>query len=63
MITSTEIRKGAAGNKKGWCFSVFFDQRPYPNITSALYKTKKETASMLEEYISTNKLESYGSAE
>ena len=37
-----EIGKGFIGDKKGWNFKVFFDGRNYPNIISALYKTKKK---------------------
>ena len=63
MITKTTIHKGFVGNKKGWAFSVYFDNREYPNIISALFKTKRETQKELEIYLSTGKFKTYGSAE
>ena len=45
------VRKGNIGNKKGWNFKVFFDGRNYPNIISALYKTKKEMLKNQDIYI------------
>lgn len=63
MITKTTIQRGFIESKKGWCFSVYFDDRPYPNLISALYKTKKETKQQLERYINTGEYNWYGSAE
>lgn len=63
MITKTEVHKGFIGNKKGWAFSVYFDNREYPNIISALFRTKRETKSELERYIETGEFVTYGSAE
>jgi hypothetical protein len=62
-VTKTEVHRGSIGNKKGWAFSVYFGNRPYPNIISALYKTKKEAVSKLHAYFRTGKLDTYGSAE
>jgi len=61
-ITRTEINKGAVGNKKGWCFSIYWG-RPYPNLVSALYKTKTEIKQQLERYLTTGKFDTYGTAE
>ena len=58
-----EIGKGFIGDKKGWNFKVFFDGRNYPNIISALYKTKKETKLKMEDWFYKDKLDTYGSAE
>lgn len=63
MITKTTIHKGNIKNKKGWAFSVYFDNRPYPNIISALYKTKKEIKKQLDRYLNTGKFDLYGTAE
>ena len=63
MITKTTIHKGFLGNKKGWAFSVYFNDRKYPNVISALYKTKKETHIKLDDYLNTGHLDTYGSAE
>lgn len=62
MITKTTVEKGTIGNKKGWCFSVYYG-RPYPNFISALYKTKREAQNKLDIYIQTGKFDWYGSAE
>ena len=63
MITKTSISKGNVGNKKGWCFSIYFDNRGYPNFISALYKTKKEIKCQLDRYLNTGEFDFYGSAE
>jgi hypothetical protein len=63
MITKTTIQKSSVGNKKGWSFSVYYNDRLYPNLISALYKTKKEIKQQLERYITTGKYDFYGSAE
>lgn len=57
------VRKGNIGKKKGWCFVVFYDDREYPNIISALYKTQKETKKKLLDYLFYDKLDTFGSAE
>jgi len=62
-ITKTTIHKGWVGNKKGWAFSIYWDNRNYPNLISALYKTKAEARFHLERYLKTGKLDTYGSAE
>ena len=58
-ITKTEIRKISQGK---WCFDVYYN-RPYPNFSSAMYKTKKETMEKCCIYIETGKFDWYGSAE
>jgi len=63
MITKTEVARGTLGDKKGWNFAVYFAGRKYPNIISALYKTKRETQAQLKRYIETGDLDTYGSAE
>ena len=63
MITKTDIDKARLGNKRGWAFSVYFDNRSYPNLISALYKTKRETQFQLDRYIKTGKFDFYGTAE
>lgn len=63
MITKTEINKSSVGNKKGWAFSAYYDNRHYPNFVSALYKTKRETVKQLERYKNTGDFDLYGSAE
>ena len=61
-VTKTEVHKGNVGLKKGWAFSVYYG-RPYPNVISALYKTKTETQKELVRYLETGELDTYGSAE
>jgi len=61
-ITKTEVHKGSVGEKRGWAFSVYFG-REYPNLISALFKTKKEAELELERYKKTGKFVTYGSAE
>jgi len=63
MITKTEVHRGFIGNKKGWAFSVYFNNANYPNLISALFKTKRETKSELERYLGTGEYKTYGSAE
>jgi len=62
-VTKTEIDKGKVGNKRGWCFAVYFDNRPYPNLISALYKTKREIQEQLNRYLTTGDFSFYGTAE
>ena len=57
------VRKGNIGNKKGWCFEIYFDKRTYPNIISALYKRKYEAFNKVVSYLLDDKLDTYGSAE
>lgn len=62
-ITKTEINKGTVGKKRGWCFVVYFDNRPIPNLISALYKTKLEITEQLNRYLTTGGFDFYGTAE
>jgi len=63
MITKTDVDTGSVGNKKGYCFSVYFDDREYPNLISALYKTKLGAKRKLNRYIKTGEFDFYGNAE
>lgn len=62
-VTKTEVHPGSVGSKKGWAFSVYFGGRNYPNLISALYKTKVETQKELDRYLETGEFDTYGSAE
>lgn len=63
MITKTSVQPGSVGEKKGWCFSVYYGDKDYPNFTSALFKTRLESAKELLQFIKTGKFVIYGSAE
>lgn len=63
MITKTEVTKGSLGNKKGWSFHVYWENRPYPQIISGLYKTKRTATKQLERYLATKEFDFYGDAE
>lgn len=63
MITQSYVRKGTLGNKNGWAFVVYYDNRSFPNLISGLFKTKKEAKSELERYIETGEYVFCGSAE
>ena len=63
MITKALVRKGNVGEKEGYCFEVYFNNRPYPSIISALFKTKLGTQRKLDRYIRTRHLDTYGNAE
>ncbi len=63
IITRTDVHKSSVGSKKGWAFSIYWENRDYPNFVSALYKTKKEANLNLNRYIKTGKFDYYGSAE
>jgi 2',3'-cyclic-nucleotide 2'-phosphodiesterase (5'-nucleotidase family) len=58
-----KIDRATVGSKSGWAFSVYFDDRTYPNVTSALYKTIKETVEKRDAYVKDGALDTYGSAE
>ena len=62
-VTKTEVHKSSVGNKKGWAFSLYWKNRAFPNMISALYKTKREAAEKLDTYLKTDKFDWYGSAE
>ena len=62
-VTHSEIKRSQLGSKKGWHFTVHFNNSDTASIVSALYKTKKETTEKLHRYLVTGKLETYGSAE
>jgi len=50
-------------NKKGFCFEIYFDDRKYPNIISALFKTELGTKRKLNKYLKDGSLDFYGNAE
>jgi len=63
MITNTLIREGNIGIKEGYCFEIYFDNRLYPNLISALYKTALGTKRKLNKYLKTGDFDFYGNAE
>ena len=63
MITKAEVYKSNIGNKEGWAFSVYWDNRPYPNFISSLVKTKIGAERNLKKYLNTRKFSVYGNAE
>ena len=63
MITKTEINRSNVECKKGWAFSVYFNNLVYANLVSALYKTKRLCQQKLEVYIKTGVYDWYGDAE
>jgi len=63
MITKTRIHKSFVGDKEGWAFSIYYDNRPYPNLISAIYKTKREIKEQLQRYLDTGQFDTYGTAE
>lgn len=63
MITKTNVRKGNIGNKKGWCFEIYFNNTNYPGLISALYTRKYEAENALDTYYNTGEFETYGTAE
>ena len=63
MITKSEVREGTIGEKKGYCFEVYYDNREYPNFISSLVKTKLGSQRNLLKYIRTGKFSLYGNAE
>lgn len=63
MITKTEVRNGSVGEKRGYCFEVYYDNRPSPNVISALFKTRLGTQRKLSAYVKTGRIDFYGNAE
>jgi hypothetical protein len=63
MVTQTVVREGQVGTKRGFVFDVYFNDRKYPNVVSALYKTQRGAQRKLAEYLRTGKLGLYGNAE
>lgn len=63
MVTKTDVSKANVGSKQGWAFSVYYDNRPYPNFTSSLVKTEKGAQRNLKKYLETGKFSFYGNAE
>ena len=63
MITKTEVHKATIGKRRGWAFSIWFNDKPYPNLISALFKTKDQAEKELYLYMETGEFKFYGSAE
>ena len=63
MVTKTIVRQGNIGDKQGYCFEVYFDNRLYPNLISSLVKTEIGAKRNLTKYLNTGKLSLYGNAE
>lgn len=63
IITKTIVHKSNIGKKRGWSFSVYWDNRSWANFVGALYTTKVKASKALEKYIKTGKVEFYGDAE
>lgn len=63
MITKTEIREVNTRKGKGFCFDVYWDDRPYPNFTSSAVKTERGASRNLNKYVNTGKFGWYGNAE
>jgi len=63
MITKTRVTKGFVGSKEGWGFYVYWNDREFAQLRSALYKTKKTATEKLSEFIKTGKYDTYGDAE
>lgn len=63
MVTKTEVYPSSIRNKKGWAFSVYWNNRPYPNFVSCLVKTEIGAKRGLKKYLNTGKFSWYGNAE
>ena len=62
-ITKTEVRPGRIGDKTGFCFDVYWDDREYPNLISALFTTEERAAAERDRYLETGEYDTYGDAE
>lgn len=62
-ITKIEINNGFIGDKEGFNFSVYWDEREYPNFVSALYKTRLGAKRKAIKYLETGQFSLYGNAE
>ena len=63
MITKTLVRQGNVGDKVGYCFEVYYNNREYPNIISSLAKTEIGAKAQLTRFLKTGKFSLYGNAE
>ena len=63
MITKTLVREGSIGEKKGYCFEIYYNNRRYPNFISALFKTELGTKRQLTRFLKTGQFSWYGNAE
>lgn len=63
-VTGSGVQRAELGNKKGWNFTIQFNNNNWSSIVSGLYKTKKEAIADLNFYLVTGKIHVYfGSAE
>lgn len=66
-LMETKIIKGSLEyeNKtvRGWGFMVWYNQRPTASVVSALYRLKREAQAALNDFILTEHLDIYGTAE
>lgn len=62
-ISGIRIDAGSIGEKKGFNFSVTWDERDYPNFVSALYKTRLGAKRKAIKYLRTGEYNLYGNAE
>jgi len=62
-LTKIEIHRSRVGEKEGWAFSVYWNNREYPTLISSLYKTKKTATQKAKEYRERGEFDWYGDAE
>lgn len=63
MITKTEIGPATVGEKRGFAFSVFYNNSKCANFLSALYKTELGARRKLNKFLKTGEFSLYGNAE
>ena len=63
MLKKCIVSESRIGKKKGWSFSIYYDNRPYANFISALFKTKKRAWTEATNYMFNGKFVFYGNAE
>lgn len=61
-ILKTLVREGKIADKKGYCFEVYYKPE-YPQIISALFKTRIGAQRKLNSYLKTGRIDFYGNAE
>ena len=59
MITKHIIRRAIENNRK-WVLELYFDNRPYPNLITGRYKTKKDCLEAMYQYQETGTLKNWG---
>ena len=63
MITKTEVHQANVGSKKGWAFSVYYNNSKCPSFCSSLVKTEIGAKRNLKKYVETGEFSFYGNAE